>query len=283
MVTDIVVPGKRTGYRWPARVYLPQEYFSPAAAHRTFPVVEMIAGGGGGPLSPFHSLPLQRTFDRAIAAGTLPPLIAVAPTRNPVRIPDSQCLDDPHGFKVFTYLADDVPASLRTLLRVRRDRAGWVAMGASSGGFCAANIAMRRPEVFSTVLSLSGYFSGPLNGFPMGDPLRSARDRRVNSPLDAVRHIRQPMNFILVSALDDRPAVQELKQLVGVLRRIPDDHAVVITNPTGGHTSVPWLATLPTIIGALGHDLRPAHPAAACAVPPAAAPAGLVAGGLGRR
>jgi hypothetical protein len=270
MVTDITLPGKRTGYRWPARLYLPQAYFAPAAAHRTFPVVEVFAGGGGGPASPFHAVPLQQSFDRAIAAGTLPPTIVVAPTRNRVRFPDTQCLDDPHGFETFTYLADDVPAALHTLLRVRRDRGGWVAMGNSSGGYCAANIAVRRSAQFSTVLSLSGYFSGPLTGLGLADPLPDARARRANSPLDAVAHLRGTMRFIVVSALDDRSAMREIHRLVRVLRRLPADSEVTITNPTGGHSSVPWRATLPAIIDALGNDLRQSSPVAVCAAPPTA-------------
>lgn len=256
VVGDITVPGAKTGYRWSARVYLPQAYFSPAYANRTFPVVEMFSGGGGGPSALFHSVPLQQALDHAIAAGTLPPLIAVSPLRNPVRVPDSQCLDDPRGFRVFTYLADDVPRALHRMLRVRHDRGGWVAMGGSSGGFCAANIALRRPEQFATVLSLSGYFSGALGRFPMGDPLPTRRDRILNTPLDRVRHVRQPMDFILVSARDDRSAMQEIGLLLGVLRGIPADHVVTITNPTGGHSSAPWRATLPSILAALARDLQ---------------------------
>ncbi|MCW2569382.1 MAG: esterase [Mycobacterium sp.] len=270
MVTDIVLAGRRTGYRFPARLYLPQAYFSAEAAHRTFPVVELFAGGGGGPRSPFASLPLQQAFDRAIAAGTLPPLIAVAPTRNPIRFPDSQCLDDPRGLKVFTYLADDVPAALRTLLRVRPDRGGWVAMGNSSGGYCAANVAVRRPGQFATVVSLSGYFSRPLDGFPMRDPLVGAAARRANSPLDGLLHLRLPMNVIAVSALDDRSAMREIGALVRVLRHRPADHEDIITSRTGGHSSLPWRSTLPAIIGALGNDLRRSGADPTCAAPPTA-------------
>jgi enterochelin esterase-like enzyme len=271
LVTDITVAGKRTGYRWKARAYLPQAYFSPADAHRTFPVVEMFPGGGGGRASLFGALPLQQAFDQAIAAGTLPPLIAIAPTRNPVRIPDMQCLDNPGGFKTFTYLADDVPAALHSLLRVRRDRAGWVTLGNSSGGFCAANVAMQRPRQFATVVSLSGYFSGPLSQFPMGDPLRGRAQQLANSPLHQLASVRLPMNFIVVSARDDVDAMREIGLLVTTLAAHPTDHEVTITTPTGGHSSIPWRATLPTMLAALGRILwhsgghvtfRP------CAVPP---------------
>ncbi|HEY0487779.1 MAG TPA: alpha/beta hydrolase-fold protein [Mycobacteriales bacterium] len=264
LVSDITIPGAKTGYRWRARAYLPAAYFARAYAHRTFPVVEMFSGGGGGPSSIFGSMPLQQALDGAIAAGTLPPLIAVSPTRNPVRVPDSQCLDDPHGFKVFTYVADDVPAALKTLLRVRQDRGGWVTMGNSSGGFCAADVALQRPQQFATVVSLSGYFSAPLGKFPMGDPLPDQAARLLNTPVDRVRHVTQPVSFILVSARDDKPSMRDLRTLLAVLKNIPADHAVAITTPTGGHSSKPWRETLPTIIDTLGQDLWRSTPAVTC-------------------
>lgn len=259
LVTDIIVPGRKTGYRWNAQVYLPQAYFSAADAHRTFPVVEMFSGGGGGPASLFGALSLQRSFDRAIAAGTLPPLIAIAPTRNPVRIPDMQCLDDPHGYRTFTYLAYDVPTALHSMLRVRHDRGGWATLGNSSGGFCAANVAMQRPEQFATVVSLSGYFSAPLSGFPLGDPLHGPAQQLANSPLHQLPTIRRTMNFVVVSARDDTDAMREIGLLQKEVATIPSAHVVTITSPTGGHSSIPWRETLPAMLSSFGRFLWHPH------------------------
>jgi enterochelin esterase-like enzyme len=156
-------------------------------------------------------------------------------------------------------------------------------MGNSSGGYCAANVAVRRSAQFSTVLSLSGYFSGPITAFETVDPLRDARARLVNSPLAALPHLRRRMSFIAVSARDDRPAMQEIDRLVRVLRRLPADNEATITSPTGGHSSLPWRASLPTIIATLGNDLRQSGVTAVCTAPPAARHHGTPVGQVGSR
>ncbi|HEV7756412.1 MAG TPA: alpha/beta hydrolase-fold protein [Mycobacteriales bacterium] len=261
LVADVTVPGPRTGYRWRARVYLPALYFSPRARHRTFPVLELFGGSGSPPGAAFGSVPLQRSLDTAISAGTLPPIIAISPTRNPVRLPDTQCIDDAHGFREFTYLARDVPAVVPTLLRARRDRGGWATMGFSSGGYCAADLALRRPEQYATAVSLSGYFSGPIDAFPMVDP--APADRLRDTPLTTVRQVRQPMSFVLVSARDDTSAMTELRQFAAAVHTIPGDHEVTITTAAGGHTSLAWRGAMPAVLAALGADLwRHATPAA---------------------
>jgi hypothetical protein len=93
----------------------------------------------------------------------------------------------------------------------------------------------------------------------------------VNRPLDAVRRSQQPFNFVMVSARDDHSSMVEIKQLVAVLRTKPADHYVEITTATGGHTSIPWRATLDTFLASLGRGLwqtpAPGAPCTAQALP----------------
>jgi enterochelin esterase-like enzyme len=274
LVTELTVPGPRAGYGGRLRVYLPALYFSHVTAHRTFPVLELFGGSGANPGSPFRAVPLQSSLDQAIATGELPPLIAVAPSRNPVRLPDTQCLDDPHGHRVLTYLARDIPAVVPTLFRARRDRGGWATMGFSSGGYCAANVALRRPEQYATVVSMSGYFSGAIDRFPMSDPSATPAERLRNNPLDAVRRVRQPMSFVLVSARDDTSAMRELGRFAAAVGTVPGDRQVTIVTASGGHTAMAWHGAMPAVLVALGEDLW-AHPvgtapASVCAPRPGA-------------
>ena len=255
LLADITVPGRRTGYRYGAEVYLPAAYFARSNAHRTFPVVEVLAGSRADPGSLFRAVSLQSKLDRAIAAGTMPPVIAIGPTRNAVALPDEQCLDNPHGYKMLTYLADDVPQALPTLLRARTDRGGWATMGSSSGGYCAANIAVRRPQQFSSVLSLSGYFSGAINRGKMSDPSPTAAERRANAPLYQITKVTQPMSFVLVSARNDTEELQELRAFARVLRDIPADHVTTFVTASGGHSAAAWLPWFPQIMAAFGHDI----------------------------
>ena len=258
MVTDVTVPGRRTGYRWAAAVYLPAQYFAAGDAHRTFPVVELLGGSRSRPHSIFQSIRLQRSFDAAIAAHRLPPVIGVAPTRNPVPTPDRQCLDEPHGPATATYLAEDVPAAIPRLLRARTDRAGWALLGTSSGGYCAANLALRHPALFATVVSLSGYFSGAIEDrrAGMADPVPTAAERLANTPLDRVRKVRQAMSFVLVSARDDRECLRELDRFAAVIRGVPGDRVTTVVTPSGGHSPSAWHGAMQQILGYLGGYLR---------------------------
>ena len=250
--TDIVIPGRRTGYSYPAHVYLPADYFARSAAHRTFPVVEMFSGTESTPMQIFTSLPLRRWLDEEIASGKLPPLIAVVPTRNAVKLPDTQCLDDPHGFKMFTYLADDVPESVQQLLRARQDRGGWATLGASSGAYCAVNIAVRRPARFSAAVSYGGYFSA-LNE---GNTIDPTKGDPANSPMTMVTKIRRGMSFDLVSARDDHYSYHQLRTFAETVWALPGDHMVVHVTPKGGHHSKAWYDVIPTTLTELGQDLR---------------------------
>ncbi|MER6384187.1 alpha/beta hydrolase-fold protein [Streptomyces sp. NPDC001250] len=55
-----------------------------------------------------------------------------------------------------TYLAVDVPAQLVAHYQVSNAPRSWAAMGYSTGGFCAANVAFHHPARYAAAAALSG-------------------------------------------------------------------------------------------------------------------------------
>ncbi len=86
---------------------------------------------------------------------------------------DTQCADYYDGRQWFeTYISKTVPDYVDQNYKTIRDPRARGIMGMSAGGFCAAMLTLRHPDVFSTSISFSGYFwvgaAGPSTATPFG-------------------------------------------------------------------------------------------------------------------
>ena len=136
-----------------ALVYLP-----PAAlvAHPpAVPVLVMLAGQPGSPENVFLAGRLDRVLDKLAAQhGGLAPIVVVpdqlsAPDTNPM------CVDSAIGNSA-TYLTVDVPAWISANLDVQPGSAAWGIGGFSQGGTCAIQLGAGHPDVFGSILDISG-------------------------------------------------------------------------------------------------------------------------------
>src|SRR5262249_33115887 len=98
---------------------------------------------------------LPRILDSLIAAGRIPPQVAVMidDSTGAARLDE---LANRSWFAVF--MGDEVGPWARAHWRVTRDPHRVILAGASAGGLAAAFVALRRPELFGCVLSQSGAF-----------------------------------------------------------------------------------------------------------------------------
>src|SRR6266566_3134791 len=169
-VVEVRLDGARSGVRRYALVYLPAAYFQPSQARRRFPVIELFHGYPGNPTNWTRQLHFDQTLDAEIAAGRMPPVIAVAPLDNePGR--DSECVDALGGQRDETYLAVDVPTDIQRQFRALDTPRAWATLGYSTGGFCAVNLALHHPhlsidvhELVEVVTSLSTKRADPQIG-----------------------------------------------------------------------------------------------------------------------
>ncbi|MEP6481540.1 MAG: alpha/beta hydrolase-fold protein [Rhodoglobus sp.] len=136
-----------------AVVYLPPAAL--VANPPALPVFIMLSGQPGTPENVFISGHLDAIADRIAAANNgLAPIVVVpdqltAPGVNPM------CVDSVIG-KSATYLTVDVPRWIRANLNVQSAPAAWGIGGFSQGGTCSIQLGAGHPEIFGSILDVSG-------------------------------------------------------------------------------------------------------------------------------
>ena len=154
----------------PFFIYLPPSYETDP--ERRFPVVYFLHGGTGGPSV---GIWLSRVIDGAIKAGESPEMIIVSPqgrilgmwadsAKNPGRRSASSVVKD---------LIPHIDATYRTIAK----REGRAIEGKSMGGFGAAHMGFKYPEIFGAVSMFSSAMHRP-------EFLKSERTHIFNSTFD---------------------------------------------------------------------------------------------------
>jgi len=154
VVGTVTIPSTTSGFpARPAVVYLPPA--ARAANPPALPVVEMLSGQPGSPTDVFTSGHLDTILDSYAAAhGGIAPIVVVpdqlgATDRNPM------CVDSPLGNSA-SYLTKDVPDWIRSHFTVAASPGGWAIGGFSQGGTCSIQLGAAHPELYGTVLDISG-------------------------------------------------------------------------------------------------------------------------------
>ncbi|MEV6596168.1 alpha/beta fold hydrolase [Actinoplanes sp. NPDC051346] len=245
-VVPALLAGARTGYALPAQIYLPPAYTSPPAARQKFPVVMFLAGYPGTPESFRVTMGVPDALDQAISARQLAPVIGVMVEQDPVRGRDSECVDSALGVRADTYLTSDVPEVIERNFRAAGGRDNWSLVGYSTGGFCAANLALRHPDRFSAAGVLSGYFR-PLIDRSTGDLYQgNLALRRANDPRIMIGQRRPaPTHLFLFAGTGDRAAQRDLRAFRPLVHA--PDTATVVDDRPGGHNFATWRAVLPDL------------------------------------
>ncbi len=181
------LPGKLSGYNRKALVYLPPQYSQARYAHVRFPVVELFHGSPGTPLSWDTVLRVGQVADGLLAQHRIGPMVLVMPSINAGGRSYQDCVNGP-SVKDETYLLTDVRADVLARYRVSSDPFQWAVGGYSSGGYCAANLALRHPGSFGAAAVIEGYFraaDGPAGPALGGNAALEA----ANSPLYAAERL----------------------------------------------------------------------------------------------
>jgi enterochelin esterase-like enzyme len=251
-------PGARSGIIRTGLVYLPAAYFDKAKPGQRFGVIELLHGYAGSPGNWSHALQIADTLDAEIAAGRLPPVIAVAPKTYDTH--DGECVDAVHGQRNDTYLGVDVPADTDTVFRTDTAPGSWATLGFSTGGFCAVNLALHHPGTFRAAVSLSGYFTA-ITDRTTGDLYRGEKNARLeNSPVWWVRHHPVRTALYVFASGGDHYA---FAQVAPFRRAVPTGtDLTTVTVRVGGHNATVWRAAMPPALDWLGQRLPgPTRPA----------------------
>ena len=145
------------------QVYLPDGYFAPENSAKRYPTLYLLHGLN----STSQTYVIDRVnehLDRAIADGTLSDTIVI--------IPDSSAMSwwaDGRGGKFETMLTKDLLPIVDSNYRTIQDARYRGTAGCSMGGLGAYTIAVRNPNLFSSVVSFYGAFS--YGGMGGGNPV----------------------------------------------------------------------------------------------------------------
>ena len=136
----------------PFHLYLPTAYNE--SSEQRFPVVYWLHGSNGN--SRVASTIVSRMYDRAIASGKLPPTIVVFPDG----MKHSMWVDSESGdVKMETFLVKELVPYIDAQLRTIAAPNARLLEGGSMGGYGAARLGFRYPELFGAISMLS---AGPL-------------------------------------------------------------------------------------------------------------------------
>jgi Putative esterase len=216
------VRGWRSGTKGDVIVWLPPQYGAKEFAHTRFPVIEVLHGIPGSPHSFLRDMRLGRIMQQQIAAGRAEPAILVLPTITPDRV-DTGCADVPGRSKVGTWLADDVVRTISRNFRTLPAPHGWAVMGISTGGYCAARLALAYPHTFAAGAALAP-----------DDPAHGVR-----SPLWLARNTRPDVQLLVESSAQDPESPPRFADQITAAVQPPATVTALRVND-GGHNWKTW-------------------------------------------
>ncbi len=250
----VTIRGATSRLALPALVYLPPQYFQPGHRKDTFPTVEVFTGYPGKLETLVTAMNYPKTLHAQISAHRAKPMILVM-MRPSVTFPrDTECTDVPGGPLAETFYAQDVPDQVRRHYRV--DPVRWGAIGDSTGGYCAAKLAMSHPATFPAAVSLSGYYTA-LRDHTTGDLWGGSKlQRNLNDLQWRLKHQPAPATSLLVTISQQEKKPNGYSNTRAFLRLAKPPLAVdSIITPTGGHNFISWDALLPQSLSWLSNKL----------------------------
>jgi len=232
------VKGARTGLVGQVLVYLPKGY-DPNSGVR-YPVIEALHGWPGGPTAVNHELNLDTTFQSLVDAHRVAPPIVVMPQINIPLTLDTECVNAPtgQGPQTMSWLGQDIPTWIGTHFRVADRRTSWLVLGASYGGWCAANVGLHYPATFGGAVSFLGYNSPEFA--PAYVPFKSdPAGLKTYQLVSVAGHHPPPIALWLMASKEDHSAYAALVALLKAARPPLSVTAHVLHH--GGHN----VATIP--------------------------------------
>jgi enterochelin esterase-like enzyme len=252
----MVFAGSRSHIDRGGLVYLPPQYFEAQYAATRFPVIELVHGSPGSPYNYVVHLHVVRVLDKLIAEHLMGPVVLVMPTMNQGRHFE-ECVNAPRA-PDDTYISSDVRADVLDNFRVATDPAQWGIAGYSSGGYCAANLALRHRANLGAPAVMDGYLrpqDGPAATAVHDDPAAEL----ANDPMataSALSPTTSPLPaFWLAAGTGDAGDFVSAAQFAAALHGI--EQVGLYREPGAGHNFYAWAAALPHALAWLWAQLAP--------------------------
>lgn len=247
--------GPRSGINREGLIYLPPQYFQARYADTRFPVVELLHGTPGSPSQYPVQLQLVELAHHLLANREAGPMIYVMPDISGHHF--QECVDAP-GALDDTYVTQDVRADVLARYRAATDPAEWGVAGFSSGGYCAANLAMRHPADFGAAGLMDAYYR-PQDG-PAAAALHDNRAaERANDPLlraAALTEHSSPLPAFWISAgTGVHEDIAGARAFIAALHGV--EQVTFEREPGAGHNFYAWRTALPPLLAWMWTQLAP--------------------------
>ena len=258
----VSLPGKLSGYSRPGLVYLPPQYSEARYAQVRFPVVELFHGSPGSPLAWSTVLQVSQVADSLLARHLIGPMVLVMPAINGPGHDYQDCVNGP-TVNDETYLPRTCAPTSLARYRVSRDPYEWGAAGYSSGGYCAANLALRHPGSFGAAAVIDGYFraaDGPAGAAPEQQPVPGSRQQPAVPGREAHRGSGPVPAFWVAAGANDKADYQPATVFAAAINRVQQ---VPFVKLNAGDTANAWSgrpAGRPDLAVAAAGPARPAGP-----------------------
>ena len=216
------VRGWASGTKGDVIVWLPPQYGKKEFAHTRFPVIEVLHGIPGTPHSFLRGMRLGQIMQEQITAGRAEPAILVLPTITPDRV-NTGCADVPGKSRVATWLTQDVVRTINHNFRTLPAPRGWAVMGISTGGYCAARLALEHPETFAAGAALAP--DNPAAG--------------IRNPLELARTSRPDVQLLVESSLQDPESPPKFADEI-IAAAQPPTTVTTLRVANGGHNWKTW-------------------------------------------
>lgn len=224
-------------------LYLPPSYFSADATEQSYPVIYLLHGVPGGSTDWFSAAHASDVADALAVGRVAREAIIVCPDGNGPTyhvsawvnsFDNKQRMED----SIATDLVEYIDSHYRTIADADDRAIG----GLSEGGFGAVNIALHRPDVFSTVMSLDGFYQTDNRTPAFGRGKASAGYQHYNSPFYYLQSAQgqaagHQLRFVIAVGKQDsfykngQSFVQELTTL---------GMSVEVMQTDGGHNWAQW-------------------------------------------
>ncbi|WP_033212246.1 alpha/beta hydrolase [Kitasatospora phosalacinea] len=255
-IRAVRIPGARTGLSTDGYVYLPPQYFQPGNEQRRFPAIIAMTGFPGDAKALITRFNYPGVALDEIRAGRMQPTVLVLMRPSPAMPADPECEDVPDGAQADTYFAKDVPRAIGAAYRIATGPGAWGVMGNSTGGYCAAKLAMRHPEVFAGGVSISGYLKAA-EDVTTGDLFKGSRQRRDQADLLwRLRNLPVPATGVMLSGAEKGDGDFRAEADAFTAAAKPPMAVAVASVPEGGHNYTTWIKLLPAGFQFLSQRLK---------------------------
>lgn len=253
LIQQIALRGARSGLSGDAYVYLPPQYFQPEYAQQRFPMALVLAGYPGSAEKLVTLMQYPASALTAIEQKKLPPTVLVMMRPTIVGNRDTECMDVPGGPQVETFFTADLPHAIAGTYRVGTDPASRAVIGNSTGGYCALKFALRKPDSYRAAVSLSAYYTAPVDQ-TTGDLFGgSAQLKQENDLVWRLRNTPPPPVALLLATSHDENNYDATQDMVRSFRA--PTRMSTITLDTGGHNFHTWTREIPPALEWLGRHL----------------------------